>query len=62
MNRKKSKEKAKVMTFRIPYSVYDAYEIRCIEEQITMTKLLRETILNYMGENKSTNFNSLVER
>jgi hypothetical protein len=56
---KTRKEKTQRLSVRVPYSIYDLYERRCIEEHITMSKLLRETIVGYL---ERTNFNSLSER
>lgn len=44
-----NKQKTKVMTFRVPYDIYDKYEIRCIEEHITMSKILKDAINRFMA-------------
>lgn len=44
-------KKSQVMTFRVPYSAYEAYERRCIEEHISMSAILREAVKKVVSEN-----------
>lgn len=48
MNKKKKKEKSQVIGCRLPYSLYQRYEIRCIEEQIEMSKVLRQAVEKFL--------------
>lgn len=54
MNKKK-KEKSQVIGFRLPYSVYESYERRCIELQIEMSEILRQAVQKFMQEKTINN-------
>ncbi len=45
---KKEKKESQVIGCRLPYSMYEAYEKKCIEEQITMSELIKEGIVNFI--------------
>lgn len=51
MNKKKLDEKTQVITFRLPYSVYDNYERNCIELQVSMSQVLRQAVNKFLTEN-----------
>lgn len=49
-----NKSNSQVMSFRVPYSVYELYEIYCIEEQITMSELLKKAVNKALEQKGST--------
>jgi hypothetical protein len=47
---KKEKKQSQVIGCRLPYSIYDAYEKKCIEEQITMSNLIKEGVVSFINK------------
>jgi hypothetical protein len=45
---KKEKKQSQVIGCRVPYSMYEAYEKKCIEEQITMSNLIKEGVVSFL--------------
>lgn len=41
---KNKENKDKVLSFRVPYSIYERYEQACIEEHIKMSDILRAAV------------------
>jgi hypothetical protein len=40
--------KNQVISCRIPYNVYDEFEIKCRENQINISDILRKSVYNYL--------------
>lgn len=40
----KRETKDKVLSFRVPYSLFERYEQACIEEHIKMSEILQEAV------------------
>lgn len=40
----KTETKDKVLSFRVPYSLFERYEQACIEEHIKMSEILQEAV------------------
>jgi hypothetical protein len=45
---KSDKKQTQVIGCRLPFEVYEAYERKCIEEQITMSNLIKEGIVKFI--------------
>lgn len=45
-----AKDRMQVITFKVPYSMYDAYEIACIEARQTMSKDLQQAVTSRIQE------------
>jgi hypothetical protein len=43
-NKEETKKKSQVVTFRLPFNVYEKYEQFCIEEQIYMADILKKAV------------------
>lgn len=42
-------KKDRVISVRVTSDVYDRYEVRCLENRHTMTKPIREAVLEYLN-------------
>lgn len=51
--------KNKVMSFRVPYELFELYEQKCIEEQIRMSENFQSAFTDFL---KRRNLNALSER
>ncbi len=47
---KKEKKQSQVIGCRVPYPMYEAYEKKCIEEQITMSNLIKEGVVSFINK------------
>lgn len=49
-NKEKTKRKSQVVTFRLPVSVFEAYEKYCIEEQVYLSDLFKKVVAKTLKE------------
>jgi hypothetical protein len=56
------KTASQVITCRIPVNTWHQYEIACIEDNITMSEIIRGSITEYLNTRQKPNFNLLAER
>lgn len=45
-----AKDRMQVITFKVPYDLYDQYEIACIEQQQTISKVLQQAVQQVVNE------------
>jgi hypothetical protein len=45
-------KKEQIISCRLPYQVYDDFEIKCIESDTTMSNILRSAILDFIKKNR----------
>lgn len=50
MTNRQQPKKLQVITFKVPFQLYDLYEIACIEQQQTISKALQETVRQVVQE------------
>jgi hypothetical protein len=55
------KKGTQVITCRIPVSTWHEYEIACIEDHITMSKIIREGIAEYLNSRQKPIFTLSAE-
>lgn len=50
---KNKENKDKVLSFRVPYAIFERYELACIEEQIKMSEMLQQAVEKKVTERMS---------